>query len=44
MKYQVGDLMVETKEIKNGLVVGLLIKHVKVLWEGKEIKTRKSIE
>ena len=41
ISFQIGDLIVDTKQIKSGLVVGLLIKHIKVLWEGKEIKISK---
>lgn len=41
ISFQIGDLIVDTKEVKSGLVVGLLIKHIKVLWEGKEIKISK---
>lgn len=41
ISFQVGDLVVDTKNVISGLVVGLLIKHVKVLWEGKEIKISK---
>jgi hypothetical protein len=39
--FNIGDLLVDTKEIKSGLVVGILIRHIKVLWEGKETKISK---
>jgi hypothetical protein len=39
--FNIGDLIVDTENVKSGLVVGLLIKHIKVLWEGKEIKISK---
>lgn len=41
ISFQIGDLIVDTKEVKSGLVVGILIKHIKVLWEGKEVKISK---
>ena len=31
ISFQIGDLIVDTKEVKSGLVVGILIKHIKVL-------------
>ena len=49
MKLQAGDLLISFSKMpilivdidKSGLVVGILIKHIKVLWEGKEVKISK---
>jgi hypothetical protein len=41
ISFQPGDLIIDIKDIKSGIVIELLIRHVKVIWEGKEVKISK---
>ena len=39
--FNIGDLIVDTENVKSGLVVELLIRHVKIMWDGKPVKISK---
>jgi hypothetical protein len=39
--FNIGDLIVDTENVKSGLIVELLIRHVKIMWDGATIKISK---
>lgn len=39
--FSIGDLIVDTENVKSGIVVELLIRHVKIIWDGLPVKISK---
>jgi len=39
--FNIGDLIVDIENVKSGIVIELLIRHVRILWDGKSVKISK---
>jgi hypothetical protein len=39
--FNIGDLIVDIENVKSGIVIELLIRHVRILWDGNSIKISK---